>query len=327
MNGFYCFMFLLIMSTCEASRLNMSRRKLKAKKILSSSNRNPLKSIKSPDGDISDCVLTSHQLAFNHPLLKNHTIQLWHPNGRCPKGTVPVRRTKQEDIIKASSGNSFVKKQRKSFSQLPLATKLLNAAAHEHSYATVQGNMYYGTQATINVWNPPVQDPNEFSLSQIWILGGPQSDLNTIEAGWIVYPHLFGDNNTTLFTYWTDPKQNLWWLKYGPEIIVYWPTSLFQYLTDGASWIEWAGEIINDKLNGQHTTTKMGSGRFAKEGYKGASYFRNLQVVDGSNILRPPGVITVIAEQPNCYNILLQNNSDWADYFFYGGRGRNPNCP
>ncbi|KAL3537241.1 hypothetical protein ACH5RR_000607 [Cinchona calisaya] len=410
MNGFYCFMFLLIMSTCEASRLNMSRQKLKAKKILSSSNRNPLKSIKSPDGDIIDCVLISHQPAFDHPLLKNHTIQmrpnyhpeevfgdgtkksdlkpytkdvitkpiiqLWHLNGRCPKGTVPVRRTKQEDIIKASSGNSFGKKQRKSFSQLPLATKLFDPTGHEHSYATVQGDMYYGTQATINVWNPPVQGPNEFSLSQIWILGGPRSNLNTIEAGWIVCPLLFGDNNTRLFTYWTsdgyqstgcynllcsgfvqtnnhvalggsitpfstyqgsqyeitilvwkDPKQNLWWLKYGAEIIGYWPTSLFQYLTDSASLIEWGGEIINDKLNGQHTTTKMGSGSFAKEGYKGASYFRNLQVVDGSNILRPPGVITVIAEQPNCYNILLQKNSDWGDYFFYGGPGRNPNCP
>ncbi|KAL3537244.1 hypothetical protein ACH5RR_000610 [Cinchona calisaya] len=346
----------------------------------------------SPDGDIIDCVLISHQPAFDHPLLKNHTIQmrpnyhpeelfgdgtkksdfepytedditkpviqLWHLNGRCPKGTVPVRRTKQEDINKTSSGNSFVKKRRKSFSQLPLATKLLNPTAHEHSYATVQSNVYYGTQATINVWNPPVQDSNEFSLSQIWILGGPDSNLNTIEAGWISDDYqstgcynlqcsgfvqtnnnvALGGTITPFSTYegsqfeitilvWKDPKQNLWWLKYGTEIIGYWPTSLFQYLTESASLIEWGGEIINNKLNGQHTTTKMGSGHFAEEGYQGASYFRNLQVVDGSNTLRPPGLITVIAEQPNCYNILLQNNSDWGDYFFYGGPGRNPNCP
>ncbi|XP_039814633.1 uncharacterized protein LOC120694416 isoform X3 [Panicum virgatum] len=38
----------------------------------------------SPDGDIIDCVHISHQPAFDHPLLKNHTIQFrpaYHPEG------------------------------------------------------------------------------------------------------------------------------------------------------------------------------------------------------------------------------------------------------
>jgi hypothetical protein len=30
----------------------------------------------SPDGDIIDCVLTHKQLAFDHPLLKNHKLQV-----------------------------------------------------------------------------------------------------------------------------------------------------------------------------------------------------------------------------------------------------------
>lgn len=39
----------------------------------------------------------------------------------------------------------------------------------------------------MNVWNPQVQQYNEFSLSQIWLLGGSfASDLNSIEAGWQV---------------------------------------------------------------------------------------------------------------------------------------------
>ena len=46
---------------------------------------------------------------------------------------------------------------------------------------------YYGAKATMNVWEPQIQQPNEFSLSQIWILGGSfASDLNSIEAGWQV---------------------------------------------------------------------------------------------------------------------------------------------
>lgn len=37
---------------------------------------NDFKQKQSPDGDIIDCVHISHQPAFDHPLLKNHTIQV-----------------------------------------------------------------------------------------------------------------------------------------------------------------------------------------------------------------------------------------------------------
>ena len=29
--------------------------------------------------------------------------QPWHLNGRCPEGTIPIRRTKEEDLLRASS--------------------------------------------------------------------------------------------------------------------------------------------------------------------------------------------------------------------------------
>ena len=37
------------------------------------------------------------------------------------------------------------------------------------------------------MWEPKIEQPNEFSLSQLWILGGSfGEDLNSIEAGWQV---------------------------------------------------------------------------------------------------------------------------------------------
>jgi hypothetical protein len=55
----------------------------------------------------------------------------------------------------------------------------------------VEGDKYYGAKATINVWEPKIQQPNEFSLSQLWILGGSfGQDLNSIEAGWQVLSRL-----------------------------------------------------------------------------------------------------------------------------------------
>lgn len=52
----------------------------------------------------------------------------------------------------------------------------------------MEGDKFYGAKATMNVWEPKIQQTNEFSLSQIWILGGSfGEDLNSIEAGWQVH--------------------------------------------------------------------------------------------------------------------------------------------
>lgn len=57
----------------------------------------------------------------------------------------------------------------------------------QHAIGFMLGGMYYGAKATINVWRSDVEVSSEFSLSQIWILGGAfNSGLNTIEAGWQV---------------------------------------------------------------------------------------------------------------------------------------------
>lgn len=58
----------------------------------------------------------------------------------------------------------------------------------QHAVGYVAGDEYYGARASINVWAPKVSTPTEFSLSQIWVIGGTfGNDLNTIEAGWQVH--------------------------------------------------------------------------------------------------------------------------------------------
>ncbi|XP_029121182.2 protein neprosin-like [Elaeis guineensis] len=353
------------------------------------------KSIKSPDGDIIDCVHIYHQPAFNHPLLKNHTIQmrpslppsglydeneesssipqLWHQNGRCPEDTIPIRRTKKEDVLRASSVERYGKK---SPGTIPNPTpSQISPQDVEYDFAVVYApGKYYGAKAIINVWNPMVERPNEFSASQIWVLGGPTAQ-DTVEAGWHVDRGLYGDNKTRLFTYWTndgynsagcfnllcpgfiqvnkdialgafihpissyggsqyqitlfiskDPKTGNWWLQFGNRAPVgYWPSSLFHYLSDSASVVEWGGQIVNLKVNGgQHTSTQMGSGHFPEEGFRKASFFKNIQIVDQSNNLRAPGRGTQLVSTKNtCYNARYAENF----YFYYGGPGRNPNCP
>ena len=68
----------------------------------------------------------------------------------------------------------------------------------------------------------------------------------------------------------------------------YWPSSLFPLLSDSAEAVKWGGEVINLHKGGQHTTTQMGSGHFAEEGPNKASFFKNLNVIDGKKLLRAP---------------------------------------
>ncbi|KAG2294120.1 hypothetical protein Bca52824_040789 [Brassica carinata] len=63
----------------------------------------------------------------------------------------------------------------------------------------------YGAKATFNVWRPKVEQATEFSLAQIWIISGSYDNntLNSIEAGWQVYPYIYKDSQPRLFLFWT----------------------------------------------------------------------------------------------------------------------------
>ncbi|KAL4326125.1 hypothetical protein GQ457_11G015110 [Hibiscus cannabinus] len=135
---------------------------------------------------------------------------MWHRNGTtCPKGTVLIRRSTTHDVLRAKSLFHFAKKQPNVVNPTSRQTDTFDVVigdGHEHAIAyTGTPQDVYGAKATINVWDPSIQEVNEFSLSQIWVLSGSfdGSDLNSIEAGWQVSPELYGDSRARLFTYWT----------------------------------------------------------------------------------------------------------------------------
>ncbi|CAL4990972.1 unnamed protein product [Urochloa decumbens] len=199
--------------------------------LLKKLNKAPLASIESPDGDIIDCVHISKQPAFDHPLLKNHTIQMrpsyhpeglyddsnvstysmtqtWHQNGKCPANTIPIRRTKEEDILRASSVTRFGKKSPMSipkFLSVDEHNPLDVTIGHQHAVTYTRKGRYHGTKGSINLWQPAIGTAKDFSLAQVWITGGSYNgmDLNTIEVGWQVFPEMYGDKSTRLFIFWT----------------------------------------------------------------------------------------------------------------------------
>ncbi|MCO5588656.1 hypothetical protein L7F22_042613 [Adiantum nelumboides] len=254
----YIMSFLWLGMVCNSPPSAVSSRILR--QHLNRLNRPAIRTTESPDGDMIDCVLISQQPALDHPLLKDHKIQmqpakkpmheedfvaedekverrdisgrqfsnhkpevqahekkkgpvnllghqLWHQvaNVSCPEGTIPIRRTTKTDLLRNKSRmHSYGRKFHHPPKPSTISATAIDATGHQHAIGFVQGGKYYGAKANINVWNPSVQVSNEFSLSQIWILGGSfNNDLNSIEAGWQVSPDLYGDHNTRLFTYWT----------------------------------------------------------------------------------------------------------------------------
>ena len=111
------------------------------------------------------------------------------------------------------------------------------------------------------------------------------------------------------------------------HIVGYWPSSLFTSLAESATMVQWGGEVVNKEPDGRHTTTQMGSGRFAYEEFGRAAYFSNLQVVDANNILRAPNDINTFAENSACYDVQNGYNENWGYYFYFGGPGLSDRCP
>uniref|UniRef100_A0A453MJI2 Neprosin PEP catalytic domain-containing protein n=2 Tax=Aegilops tauschii subsp. strangulata TaxID=200361 RepID=A0A453MJI2_AEGTS len=111
-----------------------------------------------------------------------------------------------------------------------------------------------------------------------------------------------------------------WWLQVGGYYVGYWPSFIFTYLANSASSVQWGGEVFSPDVG--QTSTQMGSGHFPNEGFRQASYIRNIQVVDSSNSLILPSDVGLIAPQNNSYDVQGGvYESNWGTYIYYGGPG------
>ncbi|KAG1368779.1 hypothetical protein COCNU_14G012470 [Cocos nucifera] len=174
----YGLVALLLMIISFETMAQATMQQLRVQQHLKRSNKPAIKSIKSPDGDIIDCVHIYHQPAFDHPLLKNHTVQirpsfppaglydenevaskmesssipqLWHHNGRCPEDTIPIKRTKKEDVLRASSVERYGKKSRGTIPYPTSSYAQVNPLGHEDPKT---GNWWlqFGNLSPVGYW-------------------------------------------------------------------------------------------------------------------------------------------------------------------------------
>ncbi|KAI3422745.1 uncharacterized protein J3R85_011832 [Psidium guajava] len=111
---------------CRQTKSLSSEEDLEIEEELKRLNKPAVKTIQTKHGDVYDCVDFYKQSVFDHPLLKNHSFYFgmrpsFRPKTRtdqetrsasrirnatikhanCPTGTVPIRRTSEEELIAA----------------------------------------------------------------------------------------------------------------------------------------------------------------------------------------------------------------------------------
>ncbi|KAK9148962.1 hypothetical protein Scep_007719 [Stephania cephalantha] len=158
--------------------------------------------IKTSTGDVYACVDIHQQPALDHPMLKNHKVQLRRTSSSpkeifdmtsstniykkamldqvdCPDGTVPIKRVGKEELKAAKyffeslhSRRNDVRPQASSYPGLHSAVSRLK-----------QGG-YKGVGAEISVEKVDVAAAH-FSASHVWVSDDPDGFKNSLWAGWM----------------------------------------------------------------------------------------------------------------------------------------------
>ncbi|KAK2399697.1 hypothetical protein QL285_049483 [Trifolium repens] len=367
------FLLVLCLLTITSHRVDGSHSTLKEdlelERQLKLINKLPIKSIHTKFGYIVDCVDINKQPAFDHPLLKDHKLQrrpIFHMKNEkisaknsptnlisgfekeeCPTGTVPIRRTTKDDLIRSKSlwNNS-----------------ILNSNGVDRHVAIVSvhesGQHYYGVSGTTSIYDPKITIAQS-SSSYLYIQSGDGT--NSIIVGWHVFPHITGDERPHIFAAWTSDNfektgcyniqcpgfvqvhsqyhlgealpnvsvyggpiydlpinifqgNNKWWVMIHNKAVGYFPVSLFTNLK-AADQVAWGGGTIAIDA----PSPAMGSGYFPDGNPYHSCYFKNIAYKNaiGSGDIRPNKVLE-ISDVPNCYRVKYQPN----DYsLLFGGPG------
>ncbi len=150
----------------------------------------------------------------------------------CPEGAIPMRRVTMEDLTRFGTLRDFFRKGPGGAGRpprageppmVPATSQVLEArecqatlqaseppavpATHRwaHAFQNVSNS---GGHSFLSIHEPPIGPDQVFSLSQHWYVGGSDTNLQTLECGWQVYPAMYGDTKPHLFTYWTADNYN-----------------------------------------------------------------------------------------------------------------------
>ncbi|ESQ38315.1 hypothetical protein EUTSA_v10029495mg, partial [Eutrema salsugineum] len=300
-------------------------------------------------GQIYDCIDFYKQPAFDHPLLKNHNF---HPQMKpsnvnrpekieneeererrrndktksvtlkgvgCPRGTVPIRRTTKEDLIRQKVFNQMFD------SNIHPQTDSepgLHYAGGRVRPEWIKKNIG-GADAHFALYQTPYVNQLQFSSGLIKVSNGT----DFIKAGWTVQ-HCIHSFKKSISISEYDPFNGNWWLNLGDkdkeQNIGFWPSRIFTDLAYNADDVFWGGELFtipNSK------SSPMGNGlQVEYDDPKLYAYARNISVVDADSqeIIGVVGANQVISDIG--WDYVRQNyisvSKYWGRTIMFGGPAR-----
>jgi hypothetical protein len=163
---------------------------------------------------------------------------------------------------------------------------------------------------------------------------------NRVYRGWVQYdPNIYPGalingsstygGNQDVITIKFQLYQGNWWFQVQGIWLGYYPAALFTggpggpALGDHGEWVAFWGEVYSSLSDPSRTTTWMGSGNFAEDGWTWSAYQSNTQIqIDGSGTMADSDG-SASAENPAMYDIRsdMLSGSSWASYFWFGGPG------
>ncbi|KAI3872372.1 hypothetical protein MKW92_000681 [Papaver armeniacum] len=276
---------------------------------------------------------------------------------RCPKGTVPIRRTSREELIGAESfSKSIMLSHVRAPNEIIVQPPGQHVAIRQSINSTVEDPVipYRGLKADVKIDNPSSVEKDQQSVAPtifgdagthlfvLWRDGPENGCLNLQCTGFIQvsgstyvgmrFEHVseYGNPNmlaVTIFVH-QDAKTGNWWLTvHGSETadVGYWPQEVVPYLRSGVQYVAWGGVVRFPP-----DTTKsppMGNGQFPDGDITKVSAMWNLQYVDQNYNLQFP--IDYFFHQTNvdksdCYDLIYNDENwdpKWGFNFFFGGPG------
>ncbi|MQL87073.1 hypothetical protein Taro_019608 [Colocasia esculenta] len=127
-----------------------------------------------------------------------------------------------------------------------------------------------------------------------------------------------------------DRVSKHWWVALEGDPLGYWPKELVAHMEPGSDVLAFGGEVYNSVAGGVISMpTQMGSGHVASEGFRKASFFKNVQTVDTNNFYRRPkdGEVQTLVSC-SCYELQVSRDEygPWGYNFYYGGPAPSASC-
>jgi hypothetical protein len=131
----------------------------------------------------------------------------------CEDKTIPMARITLEQLTRFPTLREFFEKsphENEASAALRPGHSIPLASPGTHVYSFTYSPSVKSTGITDgnNLWSPAVSSKEIFSLSQLWEIGANGSETQTAEAGWQVFPALYGIKKAALFIYWTADGYN-----------------------------------------------------------------------------------------------------------------------